>query len=185
MNNNFEILNIKEPILLNNLLSPNDNLHMLNYLVNNQVFYIQEESDGLRFRHAFENSFPHSGFCSEILRKEETFNPNLSVLHTYVYVIVNNIINNLKFKYKNIERIHFNYYLTGQSGQIHKDDNRDNFVSILYNPHTTDGGTEILGKTHLDQMGQAKLFKSNWDHKAIGTKKDKARSSLNIVLELY
>jgi hypothetical protein len=48
--------------------------------------------------------------------------------------------------FKNIYRIHWNYYYGDQQGIGHIDKDENNFISILYNPHTTDGGTEILGK---------------------------------------
>jgi len=182
--NNIEILNIKEPILVDNILTTNDNLNILNYLVNNQTFYIQEESDGLRFRHAFEKNFSHAGFCSEMLRKGDNFNPNINILNLYTFIICNKLTEVLKFNYKSISRVHWNYYLTGQEGKGHVDNDRDNFISVLYNPHTTDGGTEILNKIYTDKMGQAKIFKSNWLHRGIATKTDKSRVSLNIILEL-
>jgi hypothetical protein len=184
MENNLEILNIKEPILVDNILTVNDNLNILHYLVNNQTFYIQEESNGLRFRHAFDNTFSHAGFCSEILRKGDSFNPNNNILNLYTFIICNKLMDVLKFKYKSIFRVHWNYYLAGQEGRGHIDEGKNNFISILYNPHTTDGGTEILSKVYADKMGQAKIFKSNWQHRGIAVKKDKSRASLNIVLEI-
>jgi hypothetical protein len=182
--NNLDILNMKEPILVDNLLTINDNLNILNYLVNNQTFYIQEESNGLRFRHALDNNFSHAGFCSEILKRGDKFNPNSNILNLYTFIICNKLTEILKFNYRSILRVHWNYYLTGQEGRGHVDQEEDNFISILYNPHTTDGGTEILNKTYMDKLGQAKIFKSNWLHRGIATKKDKSRVSLNIVLEL-
>jgi hypothetical protein len=184
MENNLEILNIKEPVLVDNLLTVNDNLNILNYLVNNQTFYIQEESDGLRFSNAFDSNFSHGGFCSESLRKGDIFNPNNNILNLYTFIICNKLMDVLKFKYKSISRVLWNYYLVGQEGKRHMDDKRNNFISIVYNPHTTDGGTEILNKVYTDKMGQAKIFKSNWQHRGIAIKKDKSRASLNILLEI-
>ena len=57
-------------------------------------------------------------------------------------------------------------------------------ISILYNFHTTDGGTSILGVKYDDVASQAKIFKSEWLHSSYPTVKDKGRVSLNIVIEI-
>ena len=74
----------------------------------------------------------------------------------------------------------YNYYCLNQQAADHTDSLEENEMSIIYNPHTTDGGTKILDKEYPDVASQAKIFKSTWLHSSLSTVKDKARVSLNI-----
>ena len=82
------------------------------------------------------------------------------------YLFKKNLKENIKKlqikKIRGIERIHWNYYSKGQEGVGHVDRDEDRYISILYNPLTTDGGTEIKKVFYPDIAGQAKVFKSNW-----------------------
>ena len=105
-----------------------------------------------------------------------------SILNFYGNFIFQLILGKAKIKGE-LNRLFWNMYFPSDVTEIHYDHDQDGYYSILYNPHTTDGGTEILGKFYPDKMGQAKIFKSNWDHKGICVKQDKARASLNIIIE--
>jgi hypothetical protein len=180
----MNILNIKEPILLDDIIPPSENIELLKHLCTRD-FKIQHECDEkeIVFKNAFVNNYKHVGFALI------TVAPNLmpapfDPLFLWARMITSIITWKLKIEsFKNINRVHWNYYYGDQQGIGHIDKDENNFISILYNPHTTDGGTEILGKFYPDKMSQAKIFKSNWNHKGICVKKDKARASLNIVLE--
>jgi hypothetical protein len=181
----LNILDIKEPVLVEDILPPSENLEILKHLAGRD-FKIQHEGKEDKFSSGFLNDYKHVGMAlvnydinDELLKT----NP-LDPLFIWARIITSIISHKLKINYFNkINRIHYNYYYKDQEGIGHIDNDKNNFVSILYNLHTTDGGTEILNKFFPDKMGQAKIFKSNWYHKGICVKKDKARSSLNIVLE--
>lgn len=182
----MDILNIQKPILIDDVLAPEENLKILSHL-SNRNFRIQiEDKIPDAFHAGFLNECKHVGMALVNYDAEGSAAPTdlLDPLFLYSKVIVSTImwrLNAPKFKY--MLRTHWNYYYKDQEGTGHIDKTENNFISILYNPHTTDGGTEILGKFYQDKMGQAKVFKSNWMHRGICVKKDKARSSLNIVLE--
>jgi hypothetical protein len=183
----MNILDIKEPILLDDVFPPSENIEILKHL-SIRDFKIQHENNKAenKFECAFVNNIQHVGFV--LLTKDDSvtnLNSNLfDPLFLWARSITSIITSKLKIEsFKNIYRIHWNYYYGDQQGINHIDVPKNNFISILYNPHTTDGGTEILNKFYPDKMGQAKIFKSNWIHKGICVKKDKARTSLNIILE--
>ena len=74
---------------------------------------------------------------------------------------------------------------TGE-GHLHIDyegEDEDKFYTLIYNFHTTDGGTEIDGIKYPDKMGQAKVFQNNTLHKAIPCVNDKIRFNLNIIFK--
>jgi hypothetical protein len=183
----MNILGIKEPIILDDVLPPSENIEILKHLCTRD-FRIQNEDDEIdgKFKNAFVKNYRHVGFA--LLTKDVSV-PNLFTdpfdpLFLWARMITSIIIWKLKIEsFKNLYRIHWNYYYGDQQGVGHIDHPKNNFISILYNPHTTDGGTEILGTFYQDKMGQAKIFKSNWDHKGICVKQDKSRASLNIILE--
>jgi hypothetical protein len=183
----MNILNIQEPILLDDIIPPVENIEILKHL-SIRDFKIQHEDDKeeSKFKCAFVNNVRHVGFA--LLTKDVSV-PNLNTdpfdpLFLWARMITSIITYKLKIEsFKKIYRIHWNYYYGDQQGIGHIDRPENNFISILYNPHTTDGGTEILNKFYPDKIGQAKIFKSNWNHKGICVKKDKARASLNIILE--
>jgi hypothetical protein len=183
----MNILDIKEPILIENILPFSENLEILKHL-STRDFKVQHEDNDAesKFKCAFVNNFKHVGFalvtkdCSVLNLNTDPFDP-LFLWARIITAIATEKINASNFK--RITRIHYNYYYKDQEGTGHIDNKNDNYISILYNLHTTDGGTEILNKFYSDKIGQAKVFKSNWYHKGICVKNDKARSSLNIVLE--
>jgi hypothetical protein len=183
----MNILDIKEPILLDDVFPPSENIEILKHL-SIRDFKIQHEdlNEESKFKCAFVNNIRHVGFAL-ITKDESVTNLNtyrFDPLFLWARSITSIIAWKLKIEpFKNIHRIHWNYYYGNQQGNNHIDDPKNNFISILYNPHTTDGGTEILNKFYPDKIGQAKIFKSNWIHRGICVKKDKARTSLNIILE--
>jgi hypothetical protein len=184
----MNILNIKEPILLDDVIPPLENIEILKHLCTRDFKIQNEDSDGVesKFKCAFVNNYSHCGFAlfTKDMSLPNLFTDQFDPLFLWARMIISTIMWKLKIEsFKNIFRIHWNYYYRDQQGIGHIDKPENNFISILYNPHTTDGGTEILGKFYQDKIGQAKIFKSNWDHKGICVKQDKARASLNIILE--
>lgn len=184
----MNILNIQEPILLDDIIPPVENVELIKHLCTRDFRIQHEDNNGVesKFKSAFVNNYKHVGFA--LLTKDvsvsDLYTDPLDPLFLWSRMITSIITWKLKIEsFKQIYRIHWNYYYGDQEGIGHTDQSENNFISILYNPHTTDGGTEILGKFYQDKMGQAKIFKSNWKHKGICVKKDKARTSLNIILE--
>lgn len=101
----------------------------------------------------------------------------------YSNIILNIVCEKLNIKNFDVDRVFWNLYTPLAYPSDHKDNESSDYLSLLYSPHTTDGGTEIDGKFYPDKMGQAKLFKSNTLHKGCAPKKDLARFNLNIVFK--
>ena len=181
----MDILKIKEPILLNDILSNIDNLNILEFLFANKSFTlgVNNPGAGKMTNKVILDQVQHAGFLCETACN---FPKNLfdDPLNIYAFVIVNQISKRLKFEYKRIFRVGYNYYCRNQCATDHTDSKHNNFISILYNFHTTDGGTSILGIKYDDVASQAKIFKSEWLHSSYPTVKDKGRVSLNIVIEI-
>jgi len=82
-----------------------------------------------------------------------------------------------------LQRFFWNFYTTNNVTSFHKDMENNDFYSIIYNLHTTDGGTNIENKFYGDQESQVKIFNSNTLHKGIPPKQNKFRMNLNIVFK--
>jgi hypothetical protein len=180
------MLKIDQPILVDNILPSNENKNLLNILATKH-YYIASDDYSNAYLTAYDNKTPHVGFCfclyDEIDERFKKFNLN-DPLSIYVRIITSIILDKTKFTNpKSFSRIHCNYYLKNQKGILHKDREEDNFLSIVYTPLETDGGTMINDIFYKDVMGQAKVFKSNWNHKGVSCKENKARSSINIILK--
>jgi len=183
----MNLLNIDKPVLVDDLLPPQENLEVLKHIATRPwVIQHEENSEDAKFKSGFLNDFQHTGYAITAL-DDTGNNQNLHPTDPLVIwsrIVTYGIIHKLQANNcKKVSRVHWNYYTQGQQGIGHVDRDPDNFISILYNPHTTDGATEILGVKYPDKMGQAKVFKSNWLHKGIATINDKSRCSLNIILE--
>ena len=182
----MDLYSIKEPILADKVLHENDNLALLNYLFSHKKFAVAVNNVrlGARFEKALLENVQHAGFvCNTYGDEDKEFSFN-DPLNVYAFVIVNQLSKNLGFKYEKIDRVNYNYYCQNQHATDHTDSSEKNEISIVYNPHTTDGGTKILDKKYPDIGGQAKIFKSNWLHSSYSTIKDKGRVSLNIKFKI-
>ena len=86
------------------------------------------------------------------------------------------------FKIKHVSRYYWNLYSQSSKCLWHNDQSKvDEFVSIIYNLHDNDGGTEFESGIVKAKEGEAILFPSHYLHKGIGPQKFKWRLSLNIV----
>lgn len=87
-----------------------------------------------------------------------------------------------KFKIEQITRFYWNLYSRSSKCIWHTDERGINeFVSIIYNLHDNDGGTEFESGFIKSKEGEAIIFPSNLPHKGVGPKEYKWRLNLNIV----
>tara|TARA_R110000822_G_scaffold114431_1_gene245989 strand:+ start:4469 stop:5005 length:537 start_codon:yes stop_codon:yes gene_type:complete len=177
------MIELKEPILINDILPMQSNIDMLNFLCESNFTFGGEIRDQKQIVSALCNDHVHHGF-SLITRDINEMSVKKTPLNVYAHIIIQHITQKLDIKKYTITRFNWNYYYRGMEGTGHVDEEEDCFISILYNPHTTDGGTEIKGITYPDKISQAKIFKSNWMHRGTTTKQDKARFNLNIVIKI-
>jgi hypothetical protein len=163
--------------LLNNILPKTVNHIIINELTNHHWFIAWD-----KFKNRSEKIFSNknSGF-SLITMNEGKIEIN-SILNVYGQIIFNIIAEKLKIKAE-LNRIFWNMYLKESEGEFHTDMNGSDFFSVVYNLHTTDGGTEIDGKFYLDVESQAKIFKSNSLHRGIGPKQSNVRFNLNLIFK--
>lgn len=93
----------------------------------------------------------------------------------------------LKIQY--LERVYWNLCSPGASCKWHTDADLNGYAgyyaSIVYNLHTSDGGTEFEGDQKiLGKEGQAIVFPSHLRHHGLAPVKNKWRVSLNLVVRI-
>jgi hypothetical protein len=181
----MDLTKIQEPLILDNVLHPKDNLKILDYLFSHGKFSIGVDilKPKIGLAIALLEEMQHSGF--RCVTKSDEGNEDLfsNILNIYGFMIINQLSKTLNFEYEKITRIAYNYYCRNQFSTEHKDSDKENDISVVYNLHTTDGGTKILDKEYQDVASQVKIFKSNWLHSSTPTQKDKGRVCLNIKFE--
>ena len=188
----MDLNSIEKPIVIDNILHQNDNLKILKLLLLNGRFSldrgpiknkIYNSKIDLLLTSTFMDTEAHRGFICKIYNNEEGEREQIEFdepFSLYAEIILNQLSKQLKFEYKKITRIIYNYYCRNQFATEHQDGTEDNEFSLVYNITTTDGGTIIQGEKYPDKIGQAKIFKSKWWHRSWPCVKDKGRVSLNI-----
>jgi len=127
------------------------------------------------------HGFFHQSFHE---RENEFYKTNKSTeLNTYAKLITEIVTEKLGFNKFKIIRFYWNMYFQNSKTLNHTDWDEENYFSILYNLHTTDGGIEIDKKFYKDEMATATVFKSNVLHRGIAPSKDFVRFNLNIILQ--
>ena len=164
--------------LVNNILSVEINKQIINDLVNHH-WYIAWDNDMNRVEKIFSNK--NNGFS--IITYDYGKPIGNSPLNKYGKMVFDIVIKKTKLKAE-LERIFWNMYFKNSESELHKDRPKENFISVVYNLHTTDGGTEIDDKFYKDMEGQAKIFNSNILHKGVGAKNSNVRFNLNLILKI-
>ena len=124
---------------------------------------------------------PDAGFTLKTYNNSFKYIDN-DGLNCFAYFISDIVEKNIFFKFKSINRIHWNWYNPGSKMEFHSDESLDKFFSIVYNLHTNDGGTNFKDyKTISSKESQAIVFKSEKLHKGIAPKNIPFRFCLNMV----
>jgi len=165
--------------LLNNILPIETNKKIINYLAAHHWYIAADYNNITRTEKIFSNK--NSGFSLTTFGEGKIVVD--SVLNIYGELIFDIIIEKINIKAK-LERIFWNMYFKESQGDLHTDRPLSNFISAVYNLHTTDGGTEIDGKFYNDIEGQAKVFDSNVLHRGFGPKQDNVRFNLNLIFKI-
>ena len=110
-------------------------------------------------------------------------NEHDAYLNTMAQTIKHMIDEKSNFNIGIIQRIYWNMYVNSSTMVYHRDKEiGDNCISIVYNLHSNDGGTNFKDyKTITSKEGQALVFKSEILHKGIASKIIPFRFCLNIV----
>ena len=161
--------------ILNNILPKTINDNIINELINHSWSIASSGPNCLKIFSKVNNGF------SLVTLKNGIVQMN-TILNVYGQIIFNIIIEKLKIKAR-LDRLYWNMYLKESQTEIHTDKLDSGYFSVIYNLHTTDGGTEINNKFYSDLGSQAKVFKSNTLHRGIGPKQDNVRFNLNIIFE--
>ena len=165
--------------LLNNLLPKETNKKIINILTLHHWYIAVDYNNMTKAEKIFSNK--NSGFSLTTFGEGKVIVD--SFLNIYGELIFDIIIDKLNVKAK-LERIFWNMYFKENQADLHTDKTDSNFVSAVYNLHTTDGGTEIDGKFYNDLEGQAKIFDSNVLHRGIPPKQDNVRFNLNLIFKI-
>jgi len=167
-----------EVTLIDDILSNEENLALINKLCYHQWYLTKCLDYGNLMPPLFAGR--GGGFSVSSLEDGKPFD---SPLNKEAYKITKKVCEQLNIKKYEIKRFLWNMYFPRNHTDFHKDEYTDNFLSILYNPHTTDGGTFINNKFYVDKIGQAKIYKSMVEHKGNPPSKDAVRFNLNILIK--
>jgi hypothetical protein len=163
--------------LIDNILPKSTNLRIIKELCNRN--WTISNGDSNKFIKIF--SEKNSGFAYATFADGKTFINDI-ILNEYGFLIFDIISDKLKIKGE-LQRIYWNMYLKNADTDPHIDSPDNNFKSILYSLHTTDGGIKIENDFYIDKMGQAKIFNANSTHQGFGPSNDNVRFNLNIVFK--
>jgi len=164
-------------IILNDILPKETNIRIIEELCNHHWFIAFDKTND-RVKKIF--SSKNNGFSVHTITNGKV-DVN-SILNFYGFIIFDIIKEKLKIKAE-IDRLYWNMYFKGAESEIHNDKQVEGFKSVLYNLHTTDGGTEVENIFYKDLIGQAKIFDSHLLHKGIGSTQDNVRFNLNIIFK--
>jgi len=170
------LTNNENVILINNIFSPKVNLDIIK-LLSESSWKIGTDNSQTKLQRILEGNY--SGFTFVSFAEGKSYDP---ILNVYADIIFKQILHELNLN-AYLYRVFWNMYYKNHSTFVHKDMDTSDWISVIYNLHTTDGGTEIDGKFYPDVNGQAKVFKSFIDHKGVSVTKDPVRFNLNMVLK--
>jgi len=168
--------------IINNILPKLTNFEICTYLLDAAIWRPTFDKK-LNWKETLEH--PNQGFCLESFRDGFVNNPQHSeYLNTFAKIILNRFTEESNFQKWRIERFWWNYYNPTSITNLHQDDHRENYYSIIYNVLASDGGTEIDGVFYPDVLGQGKMFKSSLFHRGTSPVKSFIRLNLNIIFEV-
>jgi hypothetical protein len=176
------MFNRGEVLIVNQIVPQNLNVAILQHL-SEQKFRIATEGKYSRLEISLNHQVPHAGFQLQSADKNNKISLT-NPLNFFALIVMETVCEKINLKNYDLERVFWNYYCSNMEGYGHKDKEENNYISIVYNLHTTDGGTEIEGKFFKDEMGTAKVFHSNLFHKGVSSKTEKARYNLNIIIKI-
>jgi hypothetical protein len=169
----------KEVTLIENVLSNEENLALLNKLCYHQWYLTKCRDYSNVMSPLF--SGKSGGFSVATMEDGKPFD---SPLNKEAYKITKKICEKLNIDNYKIKRFLWNMYFPKDHTDFHKDEYTEDYLSILYNPHTTDGGTFVNNIFYQDKMGQAKIYKSMIEHKGNPPYQDAVRFNLNVLLKI-
>jgi len=117
-------------------------------------------------------------------------NPSFQIdsLNIYAKVILDAVCHKSFFQYRTLRRFFWNWYHSNSQTEFHQDNVADNQVSIIYNLHDNDGGTEFRIGDKIEffksEPSQALIFPSKIFHRGIAPKEKCNRFCLNILTEI-
>ena len=189
--------NVEKIKFINNILPPSTNIDILKLLAEAKWYVgVDKKTNNARYNDLISGKYYGFSYDPYNLQTNKTnpFGQSDYELFLYGKIVFQKVCHELNFKKAKLIRLIYNMYYPHHNTSTHTDviasveENLHNAYgvecySILYNLHTTDGGTEVDNCFYKDQMGQAKVFPSKINHKGIGPKKDNIRFSLNILIE--
>ena len=179
---------------ISNILPPSTNIEIIKLLTEAKWYVgVDKETNNARYTDLISGKYYGFSYDPYNLQNNQS-NPFTNTqtrsdyeLFLYGKIVFQKVCHEVNFKKAKLIRLIYNMYYPHHNTSTHTDvtsvEENLECYSILYNLHTTDGGTEVDNCFYKDQMGQAKVFLSKINHKGIGPKKDNVRFSLNILIE--
>jgi hypothetical protein len=170
--------------IIKNILPEEINKKIIHFLLSTKNWKIAHDSNNLNLiNDLLGDPGKDYGFSLQTFNEPENINLD-SPLNLYGEIIYSIIKKNTKYNFLKPNRFYWNYYNNSSHTLLHTDKESNNFVSFLYNLHTSNGGTEINGTFYKSNCGEAIIFPSNLLHKAITSTDTKSRFSFNCIVEL-
>jgi len=171
--------------LIDNILPKEINNNILGQLFNSRNWGIAYDKPDFIERMILDNQ-PNEGF--NILSYDNVKNIKLNTpLNIYADTILYKVKEILEIDFLEPSRYYWNYYDNSATTHFHTDESKD-YITILYNLHNNDGGTEIKinnkTKFYKSIESQALIFPSHFHHRGIVPKENKHRLNLNIIARI-
>ena len=178
-------------MIIENLLNKEDSDYVHHVLMNPKLQWFWKESI-VTYSESKINPDEYFGFIHHIYIDDQA----ISDLYTNLNFIVNVFQKKIKFKLKKLVRIQANLLTRmiitefEKDSSIHKDSNKNNYISLVYYVNDSDGDTLFFdeNKNYVSKCtpnkGSAVWFKSNQWHAATPPKITKRRVVLNFIFEL-
>jgi hypothetical protein len=177
-------------MIIKNLLDYEESEYVKNIVMDPSLPWYWNESvvvDMPDFNHYF-------GFTHIIMFGQE----QISDIYSNIKFMINRFSQKTNIRIKNIVRIQANLCtlmnITDQQKKsaIHKDSLQENYISLVYYVHDSDGDTLVFDNNKLNiiesctpKQGDGLYFKSNLWHMATLPKLNKRRVIINFVFEIY
>tara|TARA_Y100001972_G_C7658371_1_gene331759 strand:- start:2449 stop:3012 length:564 start_codon:yes stop_codon:yes gene_type:complete len=162
------------------------NKNILSYLISNTAWRFatdRNQDELIRGNITKKNGFDYGFFIRTYDTKDQYHNDPF--LNNIAKTIKDMINEKSEFDIGLIRRIYWNMYVNSSVMEYHQDQQPDkNCISIVYNLHTNDGGTNFKDyKTIPSKESQAIIFNSHKWHKGVAPKNIPFRFCVNIVCE--
>jgi hypothetical protein len=169
--------------VIKNILPNEINNKIILYLINSNNWRIAKDFENFNFFSNFKTSKKDLGCFLQTY--DEKRNIILDTpLNLYAEIIYEIVKKHTKHKFLKPIRFYWNYYNQSSCASLHKDSEKNYYISFVYNLNDNNGGTLINNEFYKSNAGEAVVFNSNIEHSSVEHTDVKSRFNLNCIVEL-